>query len=172
MQQFKALVQQRSSVMAMAAVFAGVLALAGCDQAAKLELQAGASTADDVVKMMGKAEMIWDEADGSRTMEYPRGPAGLQTYMVKIGADGKYISMLNVLTEANFAKLKPGMKPDEVRRIIGKPATVVPMKLQNEDVWSWKYSATQPSVRMFNAHFEPGGGPLKSTSFSDIHNQN
>jgi SmpA / OmlA family len=147
------------------------LSVIACDQAAKIELNAGISTKDDVIRMMGQPGAVWEDKDGGQTMEYARGPVNPMTYMVKITPDGKYLNMVNVLTEANFNKLSPGMSKDDVRRLLGKPGEVQPLKLANEEVWSWKFSATQPSVRMFHAHFEPGGA-LKKTSFSDVHNQN
>ncbi len=157
----------------LATAFSAGLAvfMVGCDQQAKLDLNAGMSTKEDVIRSMGQPGTIWEDKDGGQTMEYARGPVNPTTFMVKITADGKYQTMINVLTEANFNKLAPGASKDDVRRLLGKPGEVQQLKLANEEVWSWKYNATQPSVRMFHAHFEPGGA-LKKTSYSDIHNQN
>jgi SmpA / OmlA family len=159
---------QLSKILAKTAFVASIgLSLVACDQAAKLELNAGMSTKEDVIRMMGQPAAVWEDKDGGQTLEYARGPVNPMTYMVKITPDGKYLNMINVLTEANFNKLSPGMSRDDVRRLLGKPGEVQPLKLANEEVWSWKYNATQPTVRMFHAHFEPGGA-LKKTSYSDL----
>ena len=108
------------------------LGLAACDFIAEKKLKVGESTVEDVRKFMGKPEMIWEEKDGSQTLEYVRSPEGHQTYMVAIGADGKYKGMKNILVNDEFQKIKPGMTRDDVRRVLGKPTEVVTFKLKNE----------------------------------------
>ena len=140
--------------------------LFGCDYAAQKELKVGESTRDDVVRYMGKPEMIWEENDGSQVMEYARGPQGHQTYMVEIGADGKYRGMKNILIDDTFARVKPGMSRDDVRRLLGKPTETVEFKLKHEIVWSWRHHGDQQRPRMFNVHFDPSGR-VKNTSHSE-----
>ncbi len=45
---------------------------AACDFIAQKDLTPGQSTEADVRRWMGQPEMIWEESDGSRTLEYPR----------------------------------------------------------------------------------------------------
>ena len=151
-------------------IVTGVLmfsALFGCDYLAQKDLKPGESTVEDVRKLMGRPEMIWEEKDGSQTLEFVRAPAGTATYMVEIGPDGKYRGMRNVLQQQTFDKVRPGMSTDDVRRLLGKPSETVTFKLKQEDVWSWRHSDVTHQPKMFNVHFGTDGKVL-STSTSDV----
>ena len=52
--------------------------------------------------------------DGSLTWEYPRGPAGVDTYMITLGPDRVLRSVEQVLTEAHYARIEPGMDEAQV----------------------------------------------------------
>jgi hypothetical protein len=139
---------------------AGALALSGCDYFAEKKLIPGTHTEADVRTLMGVPEMIWEEENGEKKFEYPRGPQGLRTYFVYIAPDGRYKGMEQALTDANFDKLKPGMSRDDARRILGKQTEVTPYPLKNEEVWSWRYEVEGNRVMFFNAHFDPARGRI------------
>ena len=67
------------------------LLMLGCQQSefGLEKLTKGVSTEADVRSAMGEPEVVWEEHNGSRTLEYPKGPAGHRTYMVDIDAQGK-----------------------------------------------------------------------------------
>lgn len=148
-------------------VLALSIALAGCDFVAQQELKAGESSVDDVRRLMGKPDMIWEEKDGSQTLEYPRAPAGTETYHVRIDANGRYQGMKNILTRENFAKIKPAMSQDEVRQILGRATTVEEFKLKQEVVWGYKHSADPGRVESFNVHFDTEGKVSKTSTTDD-----
>lgn len=149
------------------AVVLGLAGLGGCDYIAQRELKVGESTGDDVRKLMGKPEMIWEDNDGSQTLEYPRGPTGHVTYFVRIGPDGKYRGMAQALTPENFAKVKPGMSSDDVRRLLGKETERNEFKRLEEVVWSWRYLADQQRPEFFDVHFDPSGKVKKTARSVD-----
>ncbi|WP_296658116.1 outer membrane protein assembly factor BamE [Paraburkholderia sp.] len=131
-------------------------------------MKPGISTLDDVRRQMGKpeTERIFD--DGSRRLEYPRGPAGLNTYMVDIGPNGRLVAITQVLTAENFAKITIGMSQDEVRQLLGKPGEVAAFRLKKETVWSWKWrEGGVEQEAYFNVHFGPDGR-VTTTSRSDV----
>ena len=131
-------------------------------------LTPGVSTLEQVREQMGKPETERVFDDGSRRLEYPRGPQGLNTYMVDIGPDGTLQAITQVLTAANFAKIRPGMTEDEVRRLLGKPGEVAVYPLKPETVWSWKWregGVTQEGF--FNVHFDVNH-VVYTTSRSDV----
>ncbi|MDO5290610.1 MAG: outer membrane protein assembly factor BamE [Pseudomonadota bacterium] len=138
---------------------AGLLGVAGllgaCDPQAIAELEEGVSTEADVVQRFGQPERVWPEADGSKTFEYNRQPAGVRNYMITIGADGKMSALRQVLTPENFARVKPGMGAEDVRRLLGKPARQVPYTLQNTVVWTWKFLEPPSETKAFNVVFGP-----------------
>ncbi len=131
-------------------------------------LTPGITTEDQIRSQMGKPETERAFTDGSKRLEYPRGPQGLNTYMVDIDRDGKLSAITQVLTAANFAKIHAGMTEDEVRRLLGKPGEIARYPLKPETVWSWKWlegGVTQEGF--FNVHFGPDG-KVYTTSRSDV----
>ena len=102
-------------------------------------LTPGVSTLAQVREQMGnpETERVFD--DGSRRLEYPRGPQGLKTWMIDIGPNGRLVAITQALTAENFAKIRIGMSEDEVRRLLGKPGQVAGYRLKKETVWSWKW---------------------------------
>jgi hypothetical protein len=121
-------------------------------------LQPGVSTIDDVRRQAGKPEIVWQDDDGSQRLEYPRGPNGLNTYMLDFDQNGTLVAITQALTAENIAKVVPGMSQDDVRRLLGKPTTVAQYALSHETVWSWHWAEGGVSTdAMFNAHFSPEG---------------
>ena len=51
---------------------------AACDWFAEKKLVVGQHTEADVRRIMGKPEMVWEEENGAKKLEYPRGPMGTQ----------------------------------------------------------------------------------------------
>ncbi|RFU48059.1 hypothetical protein [Paraburkholderia sp. DHOC27] len=171
------------------AVLAASLALAGCDDqqgqraVQKLkdlfnavkpdalllkDLTPGISTEEQVRNQMGKPETERVYTDGSKRLEYPRGPQGLNTYMVDIDRDGKLQAITQVLTAENFGKIRPGMTEDEVRRLLGKPGQIAVFPLKPETVWSWKWrEGGVTEEAFFNVHFDQFH-KVYTTSRSDV----
>jgi hypothetical protein len=155
------LIASTLSLLAITAV-----GLSGCDYVAQKELQVGASSKDDVLVKMGKPTMIWEEKDGSALYEYPRGPEGHVTYMVKIAADGKYMGMDNILIESNFNKVVAGMTRDDIRRQLGKPTETSILQLKKEEMWTWRYMRNNSESRRFHVMMDPEGKVIR-TEYSD-----
>jgi hypothetical protein len=130
------------------------LGLAACDQAAIDQLEEGVATEQDVRAKFGEPERVYDEADGSRTLEYNRQPAGHRNYMITVGTDGKMSALRQVLTAQNFAKVQPGMEPEPLRRLLGKPAKIITYELKRETYWNWRYLDNTQSM-IFSAVFSP-----------------
>ena len=129
-------------------ILAGFLALAGCDQQRIIELEEGVATEADVRMKFGEPERIWEGENGARIFEYNRQPAGHRNYMITIGTDGKMSALRQVLTQANFAKVQPGMMMEEVRKLLGKPGKVVPYEIKRETYYNWRYLADQNNTSM------------------------
>ena len=141
-----------------------LLALAGCDQQKIKELEEGVSTEADVRARFGEPERIWSEADGARTFEYNRQPAGARNYMITIGADGMMSALRQVLAPHNFAKIAPGMPEETVRRTLGKPAKQITYRLKNETEWDWNYIDPPSRDMQFTVVFGDDGRVLRSAS--------
>lgn len=125
------------------------LGLPGCDQVALQELKPGISTAREVRDRMGPPNQEWQNPDGSYTWEFSRQPEGTECFMATIGPDQILRGIEQVLTEANFARIQPGMTPPEVQRRLGKPATKEFFQLKQEHVWSWRIAGPFPNEKVF-----------------------
>jgi len=131
-------------------------ALAGCDVQKIAELEVGVTTEADVRAKWGEPAAVYSEPDGSRTLEYPRQPAGQVNYMLAIGADGKLVAMRQVLKPANFAKIEPGWDKAQVRRLLGLPAKTQRYELKQEEVWDWRF-ADNAENKQFSVTFDTSG---------------
>jgi hypothetical protein len=151
----------RRRILQLFAVAGAASLSAGCDYFAEKKLVVGQHTEDDVRRIMGKPDMVWEEESGAKKLEYPRGPMGTQTYFVFIAPDGKYLGMERVLVEENFAKVQVGMTVDDVRRILGKQTEVTPYALSREEVWSWRYEGDAQRIMFFNVHFDQDSRRVK-----------
>jgi len=156
-------------------VIAFAALLFGCDREGKPiehfgldKLARGVSTEAEVRIVMGQPDSVREEPNGSRILEYPKSPFGHRTWMFDIGKDGKLVDYRQVLTEENFARVQSGMSREEVRRLLGKPRSVVPFQLQNEEVWDWLYLRGS-TPRTFNVHFDIKSGKVRRTTASDQH---
>jgi hypothetical protein len=146
-----------------------LLLLAGCDRAyreATTKLTPGQSTGYDVRDVYGPPAMEYKEADGSLVWEFPKGPAGLETYMIKIGPDNKMVSRDQVLSEPFFTKIQKGQSRAEVRRVLGKPASNVTFDLKKEEVWMWRYQESGATMN-FHVHFDLNGSVLYSSKLME-----
>lgn len=121
------------------------IGLTACDYINVRELQPGVSTALEVRERFGPPHMEWRNEDGSITWEYSRQPEGIECYMITIGPDDLLREIDQVLNESNFARVENGMNGDQVRRLLGKPASSQFFRLKNETVWEWKIDQGQPS---------------------------
>ena len=156
-------------LLALACVFF----LGGCDREGRpvqefgLEkLARGVSTESDVRMVMGQPDTVWEEDNGERTLEYPKGPEGVRTWMFDIDRNGKLRDYRQVLTEASFGAIRPGMSRDQVRRMLGRPKSVAEYRLKNEEVWDWRYLDPTNTPRFFNVHFDRATGKVTQTSSS------
>jgi hypothetical protein len=153
----------------LAGVFSGLLAafLPACDGLNLGKLKPGVTSLQAVREIMGAPSMEWQDADGSLTLEYPRTPQGMVNYMIDFGPDQILRQVRQVLTEANFARVRPGMSMPEIRRLLGRPAHEIFFPLQQEHVWDWKIKADAGMEQFFNVHFSEAGLVLRTTSNLD-----
>ncbi|MES2831624.1 MAG: outer membrane protein assembly factor BamE [Pseudomonadota bacterium] len=165
----------RGTAAGLIMLLLGLLGL-GCDKDGRpiqefgLEkLAVGTSTESEVRSAMGKPETTWEDEDGTRILEYPKGPEGSRTWIFTIDTTGKLAAYHQALSPENLARIKPGMRIDEVRRLLGKPRTVVNFNRLKEEVWDYRYLENQES-RLFNVHMDQATGKVTRTSSTDPRN--
>ena len=137
--------------------------LAGCDDQRIKELEEGVSTEAQVRERFGEPEQVWPEADGARTFEYNRQPAGRRNYMITIGTDGKMSALRQVLAPHSLERVQPGMAQQQVRRMLGKPAKQVTYELKQETEWDWNWGDGTRDM-IFTVVFGPDGVVRKAYS--------
>ena len=156
----------------VAALFAIVFVLAACDQQRIAKLEEGVATEADVRREFGEPKAVFNEADGSRTFEYPRQPEGQTNYFITIGADGKMSALRQVLKPSEFAKVKPGMDKTEVRKLLGQPAKTQRFDLKpDEEHWDWRWLEAQ-QAKLFSVTFDRDGKVVTSASTDDMKDVN
>lgn len=150
------------------AAWCGMVALgmAACDPQRVAKLEEGVSSEVEVRQQFGEPATVTVEADGTRTMEYPRQPEGWTNYVIKIGPDGKMSSLRQLLNDDNFARVQPGMDRLQVRQLLGPAAEQKRYALKNEEVWGWRYKPVNES-RMFSVSFGPDGKVLGTAQGDD-----
>ena len=142
------------------------MTLAGCDPQRVEKLEEGVSTEIDVRRQFGDPATVTAEADGTRTLDYPRQPEGWTNYVVRIGADGKMSSLRQLLNNDNFARVKPGQTQQDVRSILGRPAATVPYALKQQEVWDWRCKPSGQESKLFSVTFDRSGRGV-STALAD-----
>jgi hypothetical protein len=115
-----------------------LLALIGCSGYAPSAVQTGQSQ-DEVVRLMGPPTGRYGLPQGGSRLEYARGPAGRETYMIDLDAQGRVLGWQQVLTEVNLQALPIGIDRDELLRRIGRPGSVWPIPRQHLQVWNYRY---------------------------------
>ncbi len=146
-------------------VMLSALLLVSCAGYSGSNLKPGEARLEDVVRVMGAPAMRWQEADGTQQLAYPRGPEGVHTYMVRIGADGRLQQITNVLEEETFARVRSGMNKSQVLKILGpsQPAWTSYYKARDELVWEWRYCDQWNELARFDVLFDATREVVRST---------
>src|SRR5947207_2776308 len=107
----------RKPILHTVLLAAGLFA-SGC---ASVDSIAPGTPVASVESSRGKPSRVWPEPDGGASWEYPTGPQGAYTYMVRVGADGRVTRVDQVLGWDTFQKVGIGMTTSEVEHLIGRP---------------------------------------------------
>ena len=145
---------------ALAAVAAAILP--GCDVAPLYDIKPGITTAAEVRARMGDPGHEFANDDGSVTWEYSRQPAGVHCYMVTISPNQVVSQLDQVLSDAFYVRAREGMTREQIRRLLGKPASIMVFDNLREEVWEWHIEGMPHNeITWFNAYFDTGSGLLK-----------
>ncbi|MFT3812062.1 MAG: outer membrane protein assembly factor BamE [Acidovorax sp.] len=153
---------------AAACALLALSALSACDQQRIKELEEDVSTEVDVRDRFGAPDNVWQEADGSHTLEYNRQPMGHQNYMITIGPNGKMTALRQVLAPHNFEKVQPGMDQETIRRMLGMPAKRMTFQLKQETDWDWNWIDPPTREMVFTVTFGPDGRVKRSGSIEKL----
>ncbi len=145
--------------MGLLGTLASLIGFYGCDSFNLEALKPGISTVQEVRDRLGAPAAEWPNPDGTLTLEYPRGPEGTKCWMLTVTGGGILTGIEQALTEENFARIEKGWTPQQVRRLLGKPASIVKFPLKPEIVWEWRVASNFPGNHaFFHVHFDAGDG--------------
>ena len=131
--------------------------LAACASFDGLGLRPGVASEGEVRRTMGEPALEMANPDGSRELAYPRGPLGIQTYMVSVGRDGILQAIRPVLNEDNFYRIQPGQTRDDVLRLIGPPAESMEFARLQQVAWDYRFQDTWGYTAIFSVMFDRDG---------------
>jgi hypothetical protein len=150
------------------AVLIGLAACASVDRIAAL--QPGISTEADATKAAGrKPEYVWNNPDGTRTLDYSNQPFnGFSSWFVTVDAAGKILKTRLIEVDPEKVDIKVDMSNDQVRRLLGTPRTIGTF-MSGEEIWDWNtVTIGGPGYLVrFNVHFKEGKVVRTSTKTID-----
>ena len=139
---------------ALAMAASVTMVLAACAAYGPGDVRIGQSSAD-ITHSMGAPTGRYALPDGGTRLEFARGPAGLQTYMVDLDAKDHVTRWQQVMTEDHFAHIAAGQARDEVLRQLGHPANVRYIGWQKLVVWAYRYDT--PMCQWFQVSLDERG---------------
>jgi len=93
----------------------------------------------EVIQAMGQPTGRYALPDNGKRLEYAKGPAGSDTYMVDLDAQGRVVKVAQVLDENYFDVINPGMKRDDLLLFIGRPCERAGTG-GGDELWTWRYA--------------------------------
>jgi len=129
-----------------------IAALAGC--AGPRAMVPGQSTIVEMRARVGTPTDIRFDRNGDELWEYATGPMGYETYLVRIGTDGKVREVTQILTEDQMMKLVPGtMTKADARNLLGRPSDQT--FTASGMVWSWRFMKFGVQPGYLTVRFNP-----------------
>jgi hypothetical protein len=128
----------------MAAITALLLALAGCAGPGITPLSSGLTEAE-VAQRWGSPTGRYPLPQGTR-LEYARGPAGTETWMVDLDAQGRSTAWRQVLDWRHLQQVQgtlPGLTREQVLALFGRDSEGGGggWGWQGGEVWSWRHDS-------------------------------
>jgi outer membrane protein assembly factor BamE (lipoprotein component of BamABCDE complex) len=150
-----------TKTLTTAATLALILSLSACAPMIRRTPAVGAPLAEVTAKL-GKPDAVYPDPAGGQVLEYRGQPMGQFQHMARIGADGKLISYEQVLTSENFDRIEVGRwNRDDVLRNFGRPAEVVRSRLEEGEIWSYRYKEKGVWNSVMNVDFNARGTVLR-----------
>lgn len=132
------------------------LGLAGCAALNRTAPSPG-DTRAQVQAKFGTPTAVY-ATPGGEVLEYARGPFGQQTWMARLGPDGRLLRFEQVLTADHFGALKIGSATrTDVLHALGRPTETSFLDIPKLEVWSYRYRESDVWNSMMHVHFNRDG---------------
>ncbi|HSD37878.1 MAG TPA: hypothetical protein VLC92_10250 [Rhodocyclaceae bacterium] len=143
----------------------GVAACASVERIAKL--QPGVATEADATAAAGRKPVyVWNNPDGTRTLDYSTQPyEGTTSWFVTVDANGKILNTRRIEVDPLYNDVAVRMTQDQVRRMLGSPRTIATY-MSGEEIWDWVTVTVGGlgDIVRFNVHFRDGKVVRTSTT--------
>lgn len=114
-----------------------LLAAAGC-AGYGANLKPGQSVLNDVQREMGKPTLVQESPSGERVLWYSKLPYGRENYAVRVGPDGRVISVEQRLSHEFIRKIVPKQtRSEEVLELLGPPYQRSDNPRKQREVWDY-----------------------------------
>ncbi len=141
----------RTRLASFALVCLAAFALFGCASPTTLVPQQ--STLNDVHDRVGPPTDVRVDANGDELWEYAKGPAGYETWLVRIGQDSKVKSVTQLITQEHFDRIVVGKTTKtQMRELFGRPSDV--RRFGNGLVWEWRAQIPPAERGVYAVRFE------------------
>ena len=141
-----------------------ISALAGCIGPQTLVPEQ--STVVEMRARVGSPTDIRFDRNGDELWEYARGPEGFETYVVRVGADGKVKEVTQVLTDDQLMKIVPGaMTKADARNLLGRPSDQTFTSAGT--VWSWRFKRVGVQPGWLTVRFNPDNTVMERIAIID-----
>ena len=137
--------------------------LAGC---AAFEPPRPFTTEAEALAARGEPSRRWQNDYTTTTLEYATQPNGNSCLMIQVDPGGIVLRQWDALSDDNLARVRKGMSPDEVSRLLGQHRSEQTFPLSGETVWDWNIRNYGPGIAtLFNVHFMDGKVQRTSQSY-------
>lgn len=113
------------------------------------------TTADELLKKLGKPTDTRRDAQGGELWEYAYGPEGTETWLFGIDGARMVRSATQLLTEERLHRVVPGVTTQaQVIELLGKPRLIT--QYREESAWEWRVNL-RPTMGVYVVRFGPNG---------------
>ena len=142
-----------------------IVVLAGC--AAPGSIVPNTSTADEVIKKLGKPSDTRRNPQGGEFWDYVYGPEGVTTWRYAIDSNRMVRSADQLITHERLYKVVPGVTTEAgVIELLGRPRLVT--RYSHETAWEWRVRLTT-DMGIFVVRFSPDGLASGVGVYTDVH---
>ena len=144
-------------------VLSAIAVIAGC---ASPRAFAPGSSIVDVRAKVGTPTDIRFDRNGDELWEYAGGPEGFETYLVRVGADGRVKEVTQLLTDDQLMKVVPGtMTKADARNLLGRPSDQTFTSAGT--VWSWRFKRVGVQPGWLTVRFNPDNTVMERIAIID-----
>lgn len=113
------------------------------------------TTADELVRKLGKPTDTRADPRGGEFWEYAYGPEGTETWLFGVDRGRMVRSATQLLTQERLYSVVPGVTTEaQVRELLGKPRFIT--RFREETAWEWRVNL-RPAMGLFVVRFGRDG---------------